>query len=201
VLKFKLWLESWFPLSHGDKIHTADNPPQLTSNGDYILYHGTNMANARKIFKSRKLIRDDIGSIGISTTPSRADVFGAMKAKKGNPSVVLRIIVDKEWLDSQEISREVGGSGRDQFLIRTDVMPSEAIKDIQLARVSGTPLRGGSLEYKEDTGEVPIQNQGNKDWYNNSTECRPDSLPRSKYVASPGCALDLKLKKRRRKYF
>ncbi len=152
-MNFKLWLqESWFPLRSGggDKIHSKDSPPQLTASGDYILYHGTNIVNARKIFKTRTLLRDDIGSVGITTHPSRADVFGVMKAKKGIPSVVLRLIIDKQWLDAQEISREVGGSNLDQFLIHTDAIPSEAIKDIKLARVSGTPLQGGSLEYPKE---------------------------------------------------
>jgi hypothetical protein len=156
MLKFAKWLleSNWFPLRSDDRINDNDNPPQRTSNGDYIVYHGTNIINARVIFKNRQLKFDNMGVVGISTHPSRADVFGAMKAKKGVPGVVLQIVIDKGWLEAQDITREVGGSGRDQFLIHAEV-PPEAIKDIQLARVSGTPLKQGQMEYpstQEDSG-------------------------------------------------
>ena len=143
---FSKWLESkrvtWsVPWPNrkgtGDEPHDGDTPPQTTPEGDYVLYHGTNMINAQHIVKARQIDHDDWHCVGVTTTPSAAQVFGCMKARKGNASVILRIVVRKLWLLTQEITREIGGSGKDQWLIRTEKMPPHAIKDIRIYSVNG----------------------------------------------------------------
>lgn len=84
---------------------------------------------------------DDMHKVGITTTASAAGVYAAMKIKKpNNPGVVLRLVIDKGWLMSQQITRETGGSGYDQWLIDTPAIPPEAIKELDLYSVYGTPI-------------------------------------------------------------
>lgn len=96
----------------GDKINEQDSPPEITPEQDYVLYHGTSLIRAKKIISDRRLLSDDIGNVGISTTHRGAHVYGSMKAaQEKSQSAVLRLVIDGEWLRSQRISREVGGSG------------------------------------------------------------------------------------------
>jgi len=144
-----------FPLREvtGDRWHDRDVPAMLTEDGDYIVYHGTSWKLSAKIISERTLLHDDMRCVGITTHPSEASIYGIMKAMKEgknpkNPSTVLRVVIEKEWLDSQTIQREVGGSGRNQFLINIDKVPPEAIKDICVAGVRGSYLRAYSYKGK-----------------------------------------------------
>ena len=123
----------------GDDPHAGDTPPEVLPDGSYIFYHGTNMPNARKIQEQRRVLKDDIGSVGICTTPRAAGTYATMKssAKENIPSVVLRLIIDKDWFLSQELTREGGGGGKDQWLINTEDIPPEAIRAISIYSVWG----------------------------------------------------------------
>lgn len=147
-MSFNKWFENkkveWpFPWPNrqgtGDEPHPGDTPPQVLPDGHYVLYHGTNMTNARKIIEQRRVLKDDIGYVGICTTPRAAGTYAAMKAsaKEDNASVVLRLIVDKDWFLSQEISREGGGSGKDQWLIHAEEMPPEGIRALSIFSIWG----------------------------------------------------------------
>lgn len=150
-MQFKKWLEVQWSTpwpnrkGTGDDPHDQDAPPNLTSAGDYVLYQGTNMTNAKKILAQRTIQFDDIGSVGVTTTPRAAGVFAAMKASARNdePSVVLQLVVDKDWFLKQDISREVGGGGKDQWLLKAEI-PSSAIKQIKIYSVWGTPVENSS---------------------------------------------------------
>lgn len=148
-MDFKTWIEAdeWWgnipwPVRPAvqERPNEKDNPPAL-SGRDYVVYHGTNIQNARQIFKNRTLLHDDIGVVGFTTTPSAAGVYAAMKIKRpNNPGVVLRIELDADWFLQQDISREGGGSGYDQWLIHVDKVPPQAIKRLELYSVYGTPV-------------------------------------------------------------
>ena len=149
MTNFKQWIESteWsmsWPVrpGTGDDPRPQDTPPELTPEGDYILYHGTNVTNFRSINKTRELKHDDLHLVGITTTPSAAGTYAAMKIKRNpsNPSVVVRLVVDKNWLLKQEMSREAGGSGKDQWLLHVDKIPSHAIKGLDVYSVWATPV-------------------------------------------------------------
>ena len=147
-MSFKNWLNEvewsipWpYRQGTGDNPREKDIPPELTAEKDYVLYHGTNIKNTRSIFKTKTLLHDDIGVIGISTTPSEAGVFAAMKTKHpNNPGTILRLVIDKNWLLQQEITREVGGSGRNQWLINVSKIPPHVIKQLDLYSVLGMPV-------------------------------------------------------------
>jgi len=145
--KFELWLENknieWpvpWPNRQGtgDDPRAGDTPPEVIG-GDYVLYHGTNMPNAEKILEIKRLFNDDLGYVGVTTTPSAAGSYAAMKASGRNniPSVVLRLVLDKNWLLSQTITRETGGSGKDQWLIDVREIPPQAIKVINIYSIWG----------------------------------------------------------------
>jgi hypothetical protein len=151
-MSFKKWYENkkvqWpceWPNRQGtgDDPHAGDTPPEILPDGHYLLYHGTNMVNAKKILEQRKITKDDMGYVGICTTPSAAGTYASMKSSQNrglpedNPSVVLRLIVDKDWFLKQEISRECGGRGRDQWLIHSEEMPPEAIRAISIYSIWG----------------------------------------------------------------
>lgn len=126
--------DNWenFPMRYEiDPIRPLDTPPQKTKNGDFILYHGTIDKSAEEIIKTKTLKKDDIGSVGITTTPNEARKFARFKRNFGVPTI-LKLIIDKEWMAKQKISHEVGGTGYNEFLIRTDSIPSEAIKNIEI---------------------------------------------------------------------
>jgi len=132
-MKFRL-SEDWenFPMRYEiDPIRPLDVPPQKTKNGDFILYHGTTDISAEEIIKTKTLKKDDIGSVGVTTTPNGARKFAGFKRKLGIPTI-LKLTIDKEWMVKQKISHEVGGTGYNEFLIRTDSIPPEAIKNIEI---------------------------------------------------------------------
>ena len=146
-MNLKLWLENktvqWqVPWPNrkgtGDEPHAFDTPPELIQ-GDYILYHGTNMPYAKSILEQRRVTKDDWGKVGICATPKAAGIYAAMKAsaKDNIPSVVLRMVIDKKWFLSQEVTREGGGSGKDQWLIESEEIPPNAIKVIGIYSVWG----------------------------------------------------------------
>ncbi len=144
---FKLWLEAdyvkWnmeWPVRQGtgDEPHSQDTPPHM-ENGDYVLYHGTHLLSAENILHTHRINHDDWHCVGVCTTPSAAQTYASMKAKTYK-SAVLRVVVRREWLTQQEITREVGGGGKDQWLIRVDCMPPEAMRDIRIYSISGEPV-------------------------------------------------------------
>jgi len=136
-----------FPLREGvgDTIHERDTPPDLSPEGGYIVFHGTSLKRARKILQERTITHDDLGHVGFSTTSSEAAVYGCMKAMaEKDKSAVIRMELDSQWFMSQSVSRETGGSGRNQFLINPSyssrkkaVIPPEAIRDIRIVRMGG----------------------------------------------------------------
>lgn len=144
-MKFRQWLEAEWPVpwplrqGTGERIKDRDTPPEVTPTGDYILYHGTCGSTARIILKEQRLLRDDIGVVGVTTIPGQASVFACMKyAKDRSPSnapTVLKAVIDKDWLLKQEITREVGGSGHDQWLIRAGEVP---LKHVEVHSIYGT---------------------------------------------------------------
>jgi hypothetical protein len=91
----------------GGSIHSGDTPPRLSEGGDYIVYHGTSLSVAKLIIQSRNIKLDDIGSVGITTTPSAAGVFASFKnpTHKGwgllkQPVKVANIrLLEKPYLD------------------------------------------------------------------------------------------------------
>ncbi len=144
-MKFRQWLEAeWsvpWPLRQGtgEKTRDRDTAPEVTPAGDYILYHGTCGSTARIILEEHRLLRDNMGVVGVTTIPGQASVFACMKyAKDRSPSnapTILKILIDKDWLLKQEIKREIGGSGRDQWLIQADKVP---LKDVKIHSIYGT---------------------------------------------------------------
>jgi hypothetical protein len=145
-MKFSKWLnevKGWdFPWpvrpGVGEDPTEKDDPPELTPSGDYVLYHGTATSLARKILDERRILHDDWKMVGVTTTPSEAWSYGQMKAidlRKENPEeepVVLRVVIDRGWLEGQEIQREVGGTGINTWLINVVEVPSSAIKDLRV---------------------------------------------------------------------
>ena len=146
-MSFELWLENkeidwpvpWpYRKGTGEQPHAFDTPPEII-NGDYVLYHGTNMPSAENILSQRRVTKDDWGKVGICTTAKAADAYAAMKsnAKKKIPSVVIRMVVDKDWLLQQKFQREIGGGGKDQWLIDSEEIPPQAIKVIGIYSIWG----------------------------------------------------------------
>ena len=96
----------------------GDIPPERTPEGHFILYHGTSRAGADAIRGGDRIRPDDIGSVGVTTVPGQAQTFASMKGRRGtSEAVVLRLVLDKDWLAQQRVTHEIGGSGHDQFLI------------------------------------------------------------------------------------
>tara|TARA_Y100000034_G_scaffold118135_1_gene158480 strand:+ start:1624 stop:2100 length:477 start_codon:yes stop_codon:yes gene_type:complete len=136
-----------FPLREwsGEKVHDRDTPPELSDSGGYVIFHGTSLNRARKILQERTVTHDDLGHVGFSTTSSEAAVYGCMKAMaEKDKSAVIRMELDPEWFMKQSVSRETGGSGRNQFLINPSYsskerakIPPEAIRDIRIVRMGG----------------------------------------------------------------
>ena len=131
--------KSWsgFPLRKdiGEMPTIRDVPPTRTTKGDFILYHGTSDKAANKIIKSKTILPDDIGSVGIGTTPEAVTTFAVHKIGKGKPTT-LKITISKDWLSKQELRHE-GGGHDSAFLIipkggvRANIPPN-AIKDISI---------------------------------------------------------------------
>ena len=136
TMKFNQYINERQPISIpgyssiGLELHPKDTPPEIV-NGNYILYHGTTAKTAKTIITNRLLKQTKGWGIGITTTYRDAEPYALMKSLDiKDRKVVLRIEVDKEWLDAQEIHREIGGRGVNQFLIQGDI-PSGAIKSIR----------------------------------------------------------------------
>lgn len=110
-------IRSWdgfpFDVVTGQVPNARDTAPERTGDGDFVLYHGTSRVGADAILAERRLAPDDLGCVGVTTLPGAAQVFASMKRGE-----VLRLVIDKEWLSTQKAVREIGGSGRDQFLIQ-----------------------------------------------------------------------------------
>lgn len=152
-MKFSKWLnevKGWdFPWpirpGVGEDPTEADAPPKLTSSGDYVLYHGTAGSLARKIMEERRILHDDWKRVGITTTPSEAWDYALMKSLDlrsdyddvENAGTVIRVVIDKNWLTKQSVEREVGGTGKNTWLINVPELPSSAIKDIEIYSIYG----------------------------------------------------------------
>ena len=116
-----------------------DTPPETDSRGNYILYHGTILSTAKEIIKT-KLVKQSSGwGTGVTTTPWEAKGYAGMKRvdvgglETGEKAAVLQMVIDKDWLHKMVIQREVGGHGKNEFLIRGDIVP-KAIKKIKIWR-------------------------------------------------------------------
>lgn len=101
-----------FDRQTGQQPNERDTPPERTPHGEFVLYHGTSPHGAEQIISGRRLHPDDLNVVGFSTTASQAQSFAAMKH-----GPVLRITVPPDELGRFRVSREIGGSGRNQFLI------------------------------------------------------------------------------------
>lgn len=136
---FRSWAGFPFDQVTGQAPNERDTPPERTEDGDFVLYHGTSIAGAAAIQRERRLMPDDLGVVGVTTVPGAAQTFAAMKGG----GEVLRLVIDQRWLSAQSVVREIGGRGRDQFLIqsadsyeqlgrRFDGVPSEAVKSVSV---------------------------------------------------------------------
>ena len=121
-------------------IYPDESPPELTSSGDYILYHGTTLDRARSITKNG-FARDDIGAIGFGTKPDAVKIFATMRNQKDHShkrrTVVLKVIVDQEWIKNIDVDRE--GNHKNLWLFRErikgpTVLPLSSIKDLKVYR-------------------------------------------------------------------
>ena len=149
-MKFKQWLSEveWpvpWPVrqGYGEEPREQDTPPEVTPEGDYILYHGTCGSFARKILEERRILHDDMQRVGLTTRPHEAANFAVMKwiSEGGgdeNAGTVLRLVIDKDWFLAQIVEREVGGSGRNTWLLDVKEIPPEAIKDIEIHAIRST---------------------------------------------------------------
>jgi hypothetical protein len=145
-------IRSWagFPFDPqvGEGPKLKDTPPERTLEGDFILYHGTSLPSARAILRLRTLLPDNLGYVGVGTTPGSVATYAAMKHSFGG-SAILRLVLDVAWVTSQEIVHETGGSGRDQFLlspnprchreagatfIHSISVPPTALKEVRIIR-------------------------------------------------------------------
>ncbi|MDD5053633.1 MAG: hypothetical protein PHO27_12935 [Sulfuricurvum sp.] len=135
-----MWVN--FPLRKdvGEQPNDKDVPPEVTR-GDFILYHGTSDIAAASIVKSKTIKPDDIGSVGIATTPIAAKTYATHKIGKGNKPTILKMVIDKDWMVKQQVRHEIGGHGHSAFLIQPDyklgikaTIPSEAIKSIEVCK-------------------------------------------------------------------
>jgi len=120
-------------------LEPQDAPPETDSRGNYILYHGTILSTAKEIIKT-KLVKLSKGwGTGVTTTPWEAKSYAGMKRidvgglKTGEKAAVLQMVIDKDWFHKQVVQREIGGHGKNEFLIRGDIVP-QAIKKIKIWR-------------------------------------------------------------------
>jgi hypothetical protein len=115
----------------------VDDPPKTDSKGNYILYHGTILSTAKEVIKT-KLLRLSRGwGTGITTRPNEAASYANMKYLdvKGfeteEKAAVLEMVIDKDWFHKQRIHREVGGRGKNSFLVQGDIVP-KAFKKVKI---------------------------------------------------------------------
>jgi len=151
-----------FDARTGQGPKALDVPPERTPEGDFVVYHGSSRATARKIMQERTLRPDDIGRVGITTVPGDARTYGYLH-RQGGPATVVQMVIDKNWLGQQLIEREYGGRGANQFLIRPPhgsafgtkmTVPPEAIKGMvmmaELAVFEGADFRNEPAPFDPD---------------------------------------------------
>ena len=138
--------EGWPVRREGMDPRPTDTPPARTETGDYVLYHGTVESNVDSIRKSG--ISGDMGA-GVTTTLEHAVVYGSMRKniqkREGgldSPSVVIKTVIDRDWLEQQSVIREIGGTGKNQWLVRNEkgrntTIPPEAMKSVEVVRRGG----------------------------------------------------------------
>lgn len=105
----------------------------LMSGQDYVLYHGTAQATVPKL-TTEGFRGDNLGSVGLTTHPSDAGMFGTMKAGRRGRSIV-EVVIDGDWLRAERRIRREGnhagmwlvGRGRQGDV----VIPPEAIKAVR----------------------------------------------------------------------
>jgi hypothetical protein len=117
------------------ELHPKDTVPSLTDDGQYYLfYHGTTDKIARDIISSGMIKKSPGFGSGIATTRKDAYPYASMKAiDTKNKPVILQLEISKKWLDDQRVTREVGGHGINQFLVRNDI-PTDAIRVIRAVK-------------------------------------------------------------------
>jgi hypothetical protein len=130
--------------------------------------------------KTRTLKKDDIGHVGITTTPNEARKFAGFKRGVGTPTI-LRIEIDKNWIKNQKITHETGGTGHNEFLIRTEAIPPDAIKNIEVYNPHElkTNQRGSLLKTEDIASQKPPAMEAQKFEATKPTDmaAQPDSLP------------------------
>jgi len=110
-----------------ESLMEGEAPPELTVDGDYVLYHGTTGDVASTLSKTG-LRRDNIRKVGVSTTLSDAKVFAILaRQKRGGTGVVIRFVVDAGFIRGETITRE--GNHKNLFLLGSAV-PPDKIKSI-----------------------------------------------------------------------
>ena len=129
-MKFLNYLNEGYG-TKGLELDPKDKPPEM-SGGNYVFYHGTTAKTAQIIITNKLLKQTKGWGIGITTTYRDAEPYALMKSlDTKDKKAVLKIELDKDWVDKQEIHREVGGHGVNQFLIQGDIPPS-AIRNIKV---------------------------------------------------------------------
>lgn len=150
------WDDLPFNTVIGSAHHSGDSAPKRTNNGDFIFFHGTSLSNAKRIIADKEIKRDDLGYSGVGTNKHAVSVFGTLKAMKANStanlkhhdpnaerSAILRVVISRDWFKDRpdSVNREVGGLGRDQFLIRPKHGESGVpLVKAELVRVGGEDL-------------------------------------------------------------
>ena len=121
----------------GERPRPKDTAPARTPNGDFILYHGTSDTAAINIIKEQHIRPDGVGVVGVGPAPRFVSVYSLMKS--GVNGVILKVVLDKDWVATQRVRHEIGGSGFNQFLFerphytRTwDGIPPAAIVGLEI---------------------------------------------------------------------
>lgn len=143
-----------FRVETGDRPFAGDTPPERTPDGDYVFYHGTGPDTVASIEKTG-LHKDDIGKVGLGTRPGAVHTFAAMKKKDGASGRILRVVIDKNWLQNEALfTRE--GNHADLFLVQP---VSRRIKSwTGIPRSAFKAIRDVSEEYREGRGtQAPPQ--------------------------------------------
>lgn len=137
----------------GDK----DTSPERTDEGHFVLYHGTSPEGAESILKGRSFHPDDFGMVGFGTTPEAARIYGIMKS--GPDAKVIRAVIDKDWIAGQRATREIGGSGYNQFLVGGphghrdwEGVPSDAVREVGVNGGKTSSAATGQCEHKYPQG-------------------------------------------------
>ena len=118
-------VRSWEGFPFDERAQEAPRPGDIAPeraksvnepNGNFVFYHGTSPEAAERIALEGRLLPDDLSTVGVSTTPEDARVYGVMKS--GPDAAVLRIEVSPSNLSEVVAGHEVGGRGRNQFLLK-----------------------------------------------------------------------------------